>query len=111
MADSLASGAKEQSRDGQRHLSRRSADLGSAAGAQAGSVTLLHSNRRPGFARLFRRLFLERPLAPKPWSGRGRPPSLVRRDLNHRPVSAKALAASLAENAWTVVTWREGTNA
>src|SRR3954470_13080980 len=53
----------------------------------------------------------QEPLAPKPWSGRGRPPSLVRRDHNHRPVSAKALAASLAENAWTVVTWREGTNA
>ncbi len=53
----------------------------------------------------------QEPLAPKPWSGRGRPPSLVRRDHDHRPVSAKALAASLAENAWTVVTWREGTNA
>ena len=51
------------------------------------------------------------PLPPKPWSGRGRPPSLIGRDHDHRPVSAKALAASLAENAWTVVTWREGTNA
>lgn len=51
------------------------------------------------------------PLAPQPWSGRGRPPSLMRRDHDHRPVSAKALAASLAEDAWTTVTWREGTNA
>ena len=51
------------------------------------------------------------PLPPKPWSGRGRPPSLVGRDPHHRPVSAKALAASLAEDAWTIVTWREGTNA
>ena len=51
------------------------------------------------------------PLAPKPWSGRGRPPSLIGRDHDHRPVSAKALAASLAEDAWTIVTWREGTNA
>ena len=53
----------------------------------------------------------QEPLAPKPWSGRGRPPSRVRRDHDHRPVSAKAQAASLAEDAWTVVTWREGTNA
>lgn len=51
------------------------------------------------------------PLAPKPWSGRGRPPSLIGRDHDHRPVSAKALAASLVEDAWTIVTWREGTNA
>jgi len=51
------------------------------------------------------------PLPPKPWSGRGRPPSLISRDHDHRPVSAKALAASLAEDAWTIVTWREGTNA
>ena len=51
------------------------------------------------------------PLPPKPWSGRGRPPSLIGRDHDHRPVSAKALAASLGEGAWTVVTWREGTNA
>jgi SRSO17 transposase len=51
------------------------------------------------------------PLPPKPWSGRGRPPSLVGRDPHHRPVSAKALAVSLTEDAWTVKTWREGTNA
>jgi len=51
------------------------------------------------------------PLPPKAWSGRGRPPSLIGRDRHHRPVSAKALATSLAEDAWTIVTWREGTNA
>jgi SRSO17 transposase len=51
------------------------------------------------------------PLPPKPWSRRGRPPSLVGRDPHHRPVSVKALAASLAEDAWRSVTWREGTNA
>jgi SRSO17 transposase len=50
------------------------------------------------------------PLPPKPWTGRGRPPSLVGRDAHHRPVSAKALAVSLTEDAWTVLTWREGTN-
>ena len=51
------------------------------------------------------------PLAPKPWSGRGRPPSLVRRDPDHQPLSAKALAMGLREEAWHRVTWREGTNA
>ena len=53
----------------------------------------------------------QEPLPPKPWSGRGRPPSLIGRDPHHRPVSAKALAESLADDAWTSVTWREGTNA
>ena len=51
------------------------------------------------------------PLPPKPWSGRGRPPSLVGRDARHRPLSAKALAVSLTEDAWKSVTWREGSNA
>src|SRR4249920_3476146 len=32
------------------------------------------------------------PLPPQPWSGRGRPPKLTRRDAEHRPVSVKALA-------------------
>jgi len=53
----------------------------------------------------------QEPLPPKPRSGRGRPPSLIGRDPHHRPVSAKALAESLADDAWTSVTWREGTNA
>jgi SRSO17 transposase len=30
------------------------------------------------------------PLHPKPWSGRGRPPKLIRRDRNHRPLSQAA---------------------
>lgn len=34
------------------------------------------------------------PLPPKPWSGRGRPPSLWRRDREHKPTSAKAIAAA-----------------
>ncbi len=50
------------------------------------------------------------PLPPKPWSGRGRPPSAVRRDAEHAPMPAKALAASLPKRAWRRVTWREGTN-
>jgi SRSO17 transposase len=51
------------------------------------------------------------PLPPKSWSGRGRPPSRVRRDPEHQPVSAKSLAQSLPADAWQSVTWREGTRA
>ena len=43
------------------------------------------------------------PLPPKPWSGRGRPPSRVRRDGEHAPVSAKTLAMGLSDEAWRVV--------
>jgi SRSO17 transposase len=50
------------------------------------------------------------PLPPKPWSGRGRPPSLVRRNPDHKPASAKDMALSLPPEAWQTVTWREGTN-
>jgi SRSO17 transposase len=51
------------------------------------------------------------PLPPKVWSGRGRPPSLVRRSSQHSPIAAKELAKGLPETAWHTVTWREGTNA
>ena len=51
------------------------------------------------------------PLPPKPWSGHGRPPSLVRRHAEHKPLSAKELAQALPESAWRIVTWREGANA
>ncbi len=51
------------------------------------------------------------PLAPKPWSGRGRPTSQLRRDQDHRPLSAKQLAMSLPARAWKTITWREGSNA
>jgi SRSO17 transposase len=50
------------------------------------------------------------PLPPKPWSGRGRPPSRIRRDGEHAPVSAKKLAKGLPEDAWRIVAWREGSN-
>lgn len=50
------------------------------------------------------------PLPPKPWSGRGRPPSLYRRDREHKPASAKAIAEALPDEDWQTVTWREGTN-
>jgi len=50
------------------------------------------------------------PLPPKPWSGRGRPTSAIRRDGEHRPISARQLALTLPKNAWRRVTWREGSN-
>ena len=50
------------------------------------------------------------PLPPKPWSGRGQPTSLVRRDAEHAPIAAKVLAASLPKRAWRRLTWREGSN-
>lgn len=51
------------------------------------------------------------PLPPKAWSGRGRPPSRVRRDPDHQPLSALDLAKRLPARAWQDVSWREGTNA
>jgi len=48
------------------------------------------------------------PLPAKPWSGRGRPPKLLRRDDKHRPLSVKALALSLPKRAWRTIEWREG---
>jgi SRSO17 transposase len=51
------------------------------------------------------------PLPVKPWSGRGRPPTRVGRSAEHKPVSARDLAAGLPRNAWRRVTWRQGTNA
>jgi SRSO17 transposase len=52
----------------------------------------------------------EGPLPPKPWSGRGRKPSRLRHDAEHRPVSAKELAMRLSAEAWKDVEWREGSN-
>ena len=52
----------------------------------------------------------EEPLPAKPWNGKGRPPSRVRRDDDHRPLSAKNLALRLPAEAWALVEWREGSN-
>jgi len=52
----------------------------------------------------------EEPLPPKAWGGTGRPPSLLRRSRDHKPLSAKALAAELPADAWHSITWREGSN-
>ncbi len=49
------------------------------------------------------------PLPPRKWSGRGRPPKLIRRDDKHRPVSVKQLALGLPKRAWRTIQWREGT--
>jgi SRSO17 transposase len=48
-------------------------------------------------------------LRPKAWSGRGRPPKLIRRDGNHQPISVKNVALSLPAKAWRRIKWREGT--
>ena len=48
------------------------------------------------------------PLPPKAWSGQGRPPTLMRRDEQNKPQSARQLAKSLSADAWRDVAWREG---
>lgn len=49
------------------------------------------------------------PLPPVPWSGRGRQPKNLRRSEEHKPVTAKELANSLPQDAWQLITWRQGT--
>jgi len=49
------------------------------------------------------------PLPPKRWSGRGRPPKLMRRDGRHQPISVQQLALELPKRAWRTIKWREGT--
>jgi len=51
----------------------------------------------------------EQPLPPKRAAGRGRPPTRMRRNARHHPVSAAALAATWSPSRWLTVTWREGT--
>ena len=48
------------------------------------------------------------PLPPAPWSGRGRPPTRLRRSPEHQPVSVKELALDLPGKAWRGVTRRAG---
>jgi SRSO17 transposase len=48
------------------------------------------------------------PLPAKPWSGRGRPPTRLRRAPGHAPIAAEGLARSLPAEAWQRVTWRAG---
>jgi SRSO17 transposase len=51
------------------------------------------------------------PLPPALWSGRGRPPTRVRRSPAHQPVSVKDLTLGLPQRAWRRVTWRDGSQA
>jgi SRSO17 transposase len=48
------------------------------------------------------------PLPPQTRSGRGRPQTRLQRDGEHQPITVKALAMSLPEEAWQTITWREG---
>ena len=50
----------------------------------------------------------EGPLPPKSFNGNGRPPKLMRRDKEHRPLSVKELALGLPGSDWETITWREG---
>ena len=49
------------------------------------------------------------PLGPRRWSGRGRPPTRLRRTRRARPVPLTTLAEQLAPKAWRTVMWRQGT--
>lgn len=51
----------------------------------------------------------EEPLPPRRRSKMGRPPTLLRRDEDHKPVSVRALADWLGDEVWETVPWREGT--
>jgi len=51
----------------------------------------------------------QQPKDPPAWSGRGRPPKLLRRSETQRPVSVLELAKQQSESNWRVVRWREGT--
>lgn len=50
------------------------------------------------------------PLPPKPWSGRGRHPIATRRSPDHQPMSVGDLAQSLPSEAFSTITWRQGSN-
>ena len=50
------------------------------------------------------------PLLAKPRGRTGRPPKLLRRSRNHRPVSVRELGRGLGRKALRRVSWREGTN-
>ncbi|HWN78174.1 MAG TPA: IS701 family transposase, partial [Bradyrhizobium sp.] len=49
----------------------------------------------------------EAPMPPQSRTGRGRPQTRLQRG-QHQPISVKALALSLPQEAWQTVTWREG---
>ena len=51
----------------------------------------------------------EGPAAPKRYSGRGRPPTLLRRTSDAQPVSIIDLALRLPKSEWRSIRWRSGT--
>lgn len=51
----------------------------------------------------------QEPLPPKPYSGTGRPPKLLRRSPDSSPVSVTELATELPKSAWRSIRWRSGT--
>lgn len=51
----------------------------------------------------------KQPLPPQARKQFGRPPRLLRRDQQHQPVSVKQLALALPPEAWSMVSWRQGT--
>jgi SRSO17 transposase len=50
----------------------------------------------------------EMPVAPKAYSGHGRPPTLLRRSPDVQPVSIVDLALRLPKSAWRSIRWRSG---
>ncbi len=48
------------------------------------------------------------PLAPRQWSGQGRPTKLIRRDDKVKPIKLSELAKGLPRKSWKTVRWREG---
>src|SRR5262249_35346160 len=50
------------------------------------------------------------PIVPKATSNRGRPPTLLRRDEKHQPVTVRQLADQLGRDCFRPVTWREGSH-
>jgi SRSO17 transposase len=52
----------------------------------------------------------KRPLPSKPRGKRGRPPRLLQRSAEHRPIAVKKLATSLPSSAFKQIIWREGTD-
>lgn len=49
------------------------------------------------------------PLPPHAWSGKGRPPSRIRRSSKKRPAPVLELAKHAPEDLWQDICWREGT--
>jgi SRSO17 transposase len=48
------------------------------------------------------------PAPPRPYGGRGRPPTLMRRVESRRPLPISLLARQLPMSCWKTITWRQG---